>query len=132
MSNTSPLWTTSRLASERSTVLPDPVPSKAAPSRASTSSAVPSRLSLPPSPVPALTSAPSAAPTSSRWSSNPHRQLSPDTSPVSANSASLNVSLGLIATTSPAPAAPPSPLPAASLNTQSFLLSPDRTSAVSI
>src|SRR5262249_21366611 len=82
---------------------------------------------LPPCTVPALTSAASAAPTSSRWSSNPHRQLSPDTSPVSANSASLNVSPGLIATPSPAPAAPPSPLPAASLNTQSFLLSPEKS-----
>src|SRR6202043_3506310 len=60
-------------------------------------------------------------------SPNAHRQPSPDTSPVYANSASLNVSPALIATTSPALAAPPSPLAAASLNTPSFLLSPDKS-----
>ena len=39
ISNTSPVWTTSRLASGRSTVSPNPVPSKAATSRAATFSA---------------------------------------------------------------------------------------------
>jgi hypothetical protein len=58
---------------------------------------------------------------------NAHRQPSPDTSPVYANSASSNVSPALIATTSPALAALPSPLAAASLNTPSFLLSPDKS-----
>ena len=52
---------------------------------------------------------------------------SPDTSPGCASSTSSNASPAPIATTSPAPAAPPSRLAVASLNTPSFLPSPDKS-----
>jgi hypothetical protein len=70
-SNTSPVWTTSRLASGRSTVSPNPVRSKAETSRASTFSTAPNRPCSPPSSVPASISLVSAAPTYCRSSANP-------------------------------------------------------------
>jgi len=68
-----------------------------------------------------------AAPTSGRCSPNALPPPSPDNSPVCANSASSNASLAPTATTSPALAAPPLLLAAASPNKPSFLLSPDKS-----
>ncbi len=99
--NTSPVWTTSRLASGRSTVSPNPVRSKAETSRASTFSAAPNRPCSPPSSVLASISPVSAAPTYCRSSANPLPPPYPDNSPVCAISASSNASLVPIATISP-------------------------------
>ena len=126
-SNTSPVWTISRLASARSTVSPNRVPSKAETSRASTFSATPNRACSPPSSVPASISLVSAAPTYCRSSANPLPPPYPDNSPVCAISASSNASAAPIATISPALAAPPSLPAAASPNTPSFLLWPDKS-----
>src|SRR5499425_763168 len=63
-SNTSPVSTTSPPASERSTVSPNLVPSTAAPSEVSISSATPNRPCLPPCSVPPSTSPAFAAPIS--------------------------------------------------------------------
>src|SRR3984893_9112790 len=127
ISNPSPVWTTSRLASGRSTVSPNPVPSKAATSRASTFSAATNGPYSRPCNVQASTSPASAAPTSCCGSPNALLQPSPDNSLVCAISASSNASPALIATISPALAAPPSPPAAASPNTPLFLLSPDKS-----
>src|SRR5438309_6287183 len=126
-SNTSPVWTTSRLASGRWTVSPNPVRSKAETSRASTFSAVPNRPCSPTSSVPASISLVSVAPTYCRSSANPLPPPYPDNSPVCAISASSNASSAPIATISPALAAPPSLPAAASPNTPSFLLWPDKS-----
>src|SRR5690348_5357437 len=86
---------TSRLASGRSTVSPNPVRSKAETSRASIFSAAPNRPCSPPSSVPASISLVSAAPTYCRSSANnllPPRY--PDNSPVCAISASIKRVLG--------------------------------------
>jgi hypothetical protein len=125
-SNTSPVWTTSRPVSGRSTVSPNLTRSKAAASGGSTSSATPNRPCFRPSSVPLSISPASGAPTSSHSSPNALPPPSPDASPACANSASSNVSPLPIATISLAPAAPPSRLVAASLNTPSFRLSPDK------
>jgi hypothetical protein len=77
--------------------------------------------------VPVSTSPASAAPTSYRWSPNALLPPSPDNSPVCANSVSSNASSAPIAITSPARAAPPSLPDAASPNTPSFLLLPDKS-----
>src|SRR5580704_19413459 len=117
ISNTSPVWTTSRLASGRSTVSPNPVPSKAATSTAATFSAATNGPCSRPCNVQASTSPASAAPTSCCGSPNALLQPSPDNALVCAISASSNASPALIATISPALAAPPSPPAAASPNT---------------
>src|SRR5438105_5445252 len=77
-SSTSPVWTTSRPASGRSTVSPNPVPSMAATSGVSTFSAAPSGPCFRPCSVPASTSPASAAPTSCRYSPNALLPPSPD------------------------------------------------------
>src|SRR6202040_4250852 len=127
ISNTSPVWTTSRLASGRSTVSPNPVPSKAATSTAATFSAATNGPCSRPCNVQASTSPASAAPTSCCGSPNALLQPSPDNALVCAISASSNASPALIATILPALAAPPSPPAAASPNTPLFLLSPDKS-----
>src|SRR3977135_3727945 len=92
---------TSRLASGRSTVSPNPVRSKAETSRASTFSAAPNRPCSPPSSVPASISLVSAAPTYCRSSANPLPPPYPDHSPVCAISASSNASSAPIALSHP-------------------------------
>ena len=86
-----------------------------------------SRPCSPPSSVPASISLVSAAPTYCRSLADPLPPPYPDNSPVCAISASSNASSAPIATISPAPAAPPSLPAAASPNTPSFLLWPDKS-----
>src|SRR5437870_2712052 len=107
--------------------LTQPRPVKGRNLKASIFSAASNRACSRPCSVPASTSPACAALTSSRCSPNALPPPSPDNSPVCANSASSNASLAPTATTSPALAAPPLLLAAASPNTPSFLLSRDKS-----
>jgi hypothetical protein len=126
-SNTSPVWMTSRPGSEPSTASPNRVPSTAAMSEGSISSAASSRPCSRPCSCPPSTSPASAALISCRCSASARPLPSPDNSPACADCTSSNASLALTGTTSPVPDEPRSPPAAALPNTPSSQLSPDES-----